>query len=453
MRGVAAAVALALMVVACGSTVAVGPGPSPSPLPRSGEVPTPGSEGASPSAVEVAAPAGPKPGTLDPRCSQRPAPGDAGAGTAGTLTKAVRIRGWLHTDCTWILDSMGRQVRLLSIGLRGMQSGTGELKPETHSKDQCGGGWVHPDPARADNVAAWGFNSVRLGLSWSNLEPTPPTTDASGALIHHWNEPYLAALDQIVAQFKARGIAVILAMMQAYWSPVFKDITTYFGSMCQGLGMPVWLYPDAAHLTVAQAEIEFFANKDHIQDGLAAAWTFLAKRYAKEPTVVGLDMLNEPVTHREFDVELLHLDEFYDRIGTAIHAVNPNALLFFQDNNDDYGHAHFSLTRAPRVPNVVYTYHLYAYDWAPLGRKVNQDFWDRAEEWGVPLWNGEFPAFSGSAPRIVNKAWQADLATYFDFAREHGIGWSVQTYAPNWFLNDAGTAPKPGLLEAIRQGF
>jgi aryl-phospho-beta-D-glucosidase BglC (GH1 family) len=363
---------------------------------------------------------------------------------------APRITGWLHTECTRILNEDGEVVRLLSVDLAGMLAGSGPPKSAPHGA--CRASWHEPELSEMDNIRAWGFNSLRIQIAWANLEPIPPTTNAAGYLVHHWNWQYVDAIDRIVRESADRGLALILTMSQAYWSPAFKGITAYFADMCQGMGMPEWLYPDAAHMTVGDAEIEFFANKDGIQEGLVQAWKFMAKRYAKNPTVVALDMFNEPVTHRMFDISLLHLDDLYARLGVGIRQVNQHALLIFQDNNDDYAKGRFSLTHAPDLPDVVYCHHLYAYKWETLGRSVTNHYWTRAQEWGVPLWNGEFPAFSGAAPRIENKDWRRDLAIYFKFARENGMGFNIHKYSPHWLVELDGQ-PKPGLIEAIQTGF
>jgi hypothetical protein len=366
---------------------------------------------------------------------------------ASSPGRAVRIEGWLHTSCTRLVDARGTAVRLLSINVGGMGPGTGA--PTQHGPGHRSG-WRIPDKVEYENIAAWGFNSVRLTISWSNLEPAPPVKRAGGTLIHHFNMPYVRALDGIVGEFRARGIAVILTMTQAYWSPAFKDIKTYFGHMPEGIGMPAWLYPDAARISVPKAEIEFFANERGMQDEFADAWRFVAKHYAHTPTVVGLDVLNEPVTHQSFHLQLLRLNELYARIGAAIRAVNPNALLIFQDNNDVSGH--FSLTGPPPFPNVVYCYHMYAYDQA-TGDRITGDYLARARQWGVPLWNGEFPAFGASSPRPIDGHWKQDLTRYFDVARRENIGWDVFGYSSNWFLIEGTDRAKPELLSVVRQGF
>jgi len=245
-------------------------------------------------------------------------------------------------------------------------------------------------------------------------------------------------------------------MTQAYWSPAFKNIPNFFGHLCQGTGMPAWLYPWAPHTAflagVTKAEVAFFANEHDVQQGFVDVWTYLARRYADEPTVVAFDLINEPVTHRAFPVSELHLDDLYARLAPAVHAVDPNALLIFQDNND-FGKHEFSLTGPPPVPNVVYCYHGYGFTRAAVDRIANH-YLARAAAWNVPLWNGEWPMFGADSPQdTLDPTWPADVRWYERWARKHDVGWNVFQAAPRWLLNPAGTAVKPDVLAAIQAGY
>lgn len=115
---------------------------------------------------------------------------------------------------TRILDADGR-VRLISMSITNLGEGDGQ---QGTSADGCGS-WYPVQDFTAGDVRIWGFNSVRLNISWANLEPDPPNEDGT----HNWNEEYLAALDQAIQSFADKGVAVILQMYQVRWSPAFKD--------------------------------------------------------------------------------------------------------------------------------------------------------------------------------------------------------------------------------------
>src|SRR6202011_3072553 len=114
---------------------------------------------------------------------------------------------------------------------------------------------TYPTLTEAAELAAWGFNTVRLPISWANLEEMAPTVSANGAPVHRYNTDYLKSLYTVVNQLTGQGLAVILSMHQVDWSPWFErgpgapqlvdpnemqiDLG---GGLMHGLGMPKWLY-------------------------------------------------------------------------------------------------------------------------------------------------------------------------------------------------------------------
>ena len=363
---------------------------------------------------------------------------------------APRIIGWLHARGQRILDSRGRRVRFRGMNVSGLGPGDGD--PDALERTQTGcPGWAPPPRTELDDIASWGFNIIRLPISWANLEPARPTTLPSGTLRHHWNRPYLQAIDSTVQAFEARGIAVILEMAQANWSPVFAHLKTHFGTMCRGVGMPVWLYPHQGSGGQAAPRRSFYANQGQIQQGYAEAWKLVASRYAAVPTVVGLDTVNEP-NLSGMPPRSLHLDALYQRVMSAIRAANRRTLLIFQDT-PDIGGNRFGLSRPPPFAGVVYSFHLYVTNWAPDGRRETEDFVRRARSWNVPLWIGEFDVFDQASPWAVDPRWTSDLQVMLDYCRSHWIGWSIFTYGIHWFLDPFTREPLPGLLPMLQGDF
>jgi len=107
--------------------------------------------------------------TANPLCTSQPC--------------APMISGWLHTEAgsTSVYDSSGNAVPLVGVNVDGLDFGIGN--PAT-SPDPCGKGWSISSTSYA-NVPSWGFNFVRIPISWENLEPTAPTLAANGTWIHH----------------------------------------------------------------------------------------------------------------------------------------------------------------------------------------------------------------------------------------------------------------------------
>jgi endoglycosylceramidase len=309
----------------------------------------------------------------------------------------------------------------------------------------CGGWRILPSD-EFDLIQAWGFNSVRIGISWSDLEPSPPQDGE-----HAYNQPYVTYLDSVVKAFTDRGIAVILQMAQSKWSPAFTNIPVRDGVRCRGYGMPGWLYPDASSISIGEAKARFFASSS-MQQGYADAWSYVAGRYTGNPMVVGLDMLNEPYLNPSVAPSSIHLNAFYATLGAAIRAVNRHALLIFQDTQDR-GDGAYGVTTPPPFTGVVYSFHLYVDAWRPTGLDRAQRYVARARAWGVPLWIGEFDAFGGASDAARDLQWQADVQAMMGFCREHDVGWSLFAYADGKLLQPGTSVPRPGLLPILQSGF
>jgi aryl-phospho-beta-D-glucosidase BglC (GH1 family) len=263
-----------------------------------------------------------------------------------------------------------------------------------------------------------------------------------------------------VRGFASHGTAVVLDMVQIRWSPAFRDILLPQGNSYHcGVGMPTWLYPNGGGVTqMIAAERAFFASPSRWR-GLIDVWTFLARRYARQPMVVGADILNEPYdllaapypgtgTLTPAD---LNLQRFYTTVGTAIHEANPHLLLIYQDKRLNTGST--ALNGRPDLPNAVYSVHMYPSSWnSRQGRALTQFYADRAAAWGAPLWIGEFTAFGYTGTTGPSPGWEADLRAFLAFCRERNIGWTLISYSESRLLIKGTTTPKPTIIGIIRAG-
>jgi len=362
---------------------------------------------------------------------------------------APRIQGPLHTDGTRIVDATGATVRFIGVDIGGLGKGDGLPGDQGTAVTGCPGWQAPPASAYAD-VPAWGFNAVRVSLSWANLQPDAPTMSNGKVVDPKWNTAYLQAVDHVVDGFTSKGMAVILHMSQSHWSPAFGNVQTNKGAIrCAGVGMPSWLYTGVSN--EYQARRSFFADEDHQQELYADAWRFVAARYASNKQVVAADMMNEPYTKHAMTLSELNLNRLYQTVGTAIRSVDPTILLAFQDSQYTPGGS-FALTEPPALPNVIYTFHYYVDQWAPSGQAQIQTYLDRARQWNVPLWIGEFDAFSYASPRPSDPSWQSDLTQMMRYTKEADISWTEFTYADRWMLQEGTNAPKPDLLETLKRG-
>jgi hypothetical protein len=255
--------------------------------------------------------------------------------------------------------------------------------------------------------------------------------------VHHWNLPYLAALDHEITLLGAAHLLVILDMHQSNWSAAFTTPETARRPGCPGSGMPVWLNPGAAGETPQTAACNFYAGQTEpgvpgsAWRDFASAEAFLGGHYSNDPTVVAQDIVNEP----SCGSASADLTGFYAYVVPLVHRSNPNLLLML----DDEGHpGSFRLTQLPPVPNLVLSVHLHEDYWAapsslqsrlPVsGLEALTANVQRAARWNVPLYVGEFYAFDAtgnqSSDHQPDQNWAADTAAFLNFAAQHDISWS-----------------------------
>lgn len=174
------------------------------------------------------------------------------------------------------------------------------------------------------SMAAMGFNVVRLGMSWSRLEPTRGELD----------EEYLDQVRAAVASADEHGLYTVLDLHQDAWGNALAKPDQQCGggtSPTTGWdGAPAWatitdgtlhcqfLARDLAP-AVATAFGNFYADRDGIQTALVETWAKVAGAFADDPAVAGYDLLNEPgIGANPPTTSGLLLGRYYDAALTAI---------------------------------------------------------------------------------------------------------------------------------------
>ncbi len=153
-------------------------------------------------------------------------------------------------------------------------------------------------------------------------------------------------------------------------------------------------------------------NSPQEQEHLATIWRRIAARYAQEPTVLGYDLLNEPIPHFEKDLALNPLLEpVYKKVASAIRQVDTHHVLILGGAQWD---TNFRVFGKPFDNNVMYTWHKY---WMPPEQKALQDYVDFRDRNDVPVWLGE----SGE---------NADewIAQFRQIVEKNDLGWAFWPY-------------------------
>jgi len=187
--------------------------------------------------------------------------------------------GWLTTQGDWIVETKDPscKIRLAGVSWFGMQSNTYALAGLNFEKYTT----------ILDEVAAMGFNSIRIPLSDELVR------DSAHVVINHKkflranpelpkNLHPLQLLDDVVSYAATLNIMIIL--------------DNHFTKAVPASGTPPAQNQVARHasrLTQARAAIRSAAGAEA---KWVADWVTLTKRYLNDPNVIGFDLRNEPHT-------------------------------------------------------------------------------------------------------------------------------------------------------------
>ncbi|MEU3996332.1 cellulase family glycosylhydrolase [Streptomyces fungicidicus] len=334
----------------------------------------------------------------------------AGAPSAGAAEPGD---GYWHTSGRQLLDAAGRPVRIAGVNWFGFET-------DVHAPH---GLWARDYKSMIDQMKSLGYNTIRMPFSDDILKPgtMPGSISFDGKNTDLQGLDSLQVLDRIVAYAGLSGLKVVLDRHR----------------------------PDAAGqsalwYTAAVPETTWIAN-------LKA----LAARYDGDPTVIGIDLHNEPHdpacwgcgdTTRDWRLAA-------ERAGNAVLSVNPDLLVFvegvqsYNGVNGWWGGNLMGVADHPvrlDVPNrLVYSAHDYATSVAQQSWFSDPSFpanmpgiWDKY--WGyifkrdiAPVWLGEFGTTLEST---VDQKWLSALTTYLRSTSAYGsdsFHWTFWSWNPN----------------------
>ncbi len=151
------------------------------------------------------------------------------------------------------------------------------------------------------------------------------------------------------------------------------------------------------------------------QDKFVKVWCDIAKYYASEPTIIGYDLLNEPIaTHYNDEKEMLNaqLEPLYIRVVKAMREWDKNHIMFlggaqWNTNFDVFTDWTFD-------DKLAYTCHSY---WSPTVQATIQNYLDFRSKSNKPMYLGE----SGEN----TDEWVYEFRKLLD---THNIGWHFWPY-------------------------
>jgi aryl-phospho-beta-D-glucosidase BglC (GH1 family) len=227
-----------------------------------------------------------------------------------------------------------------------------------------------------------GFNSIRVPLHYKYF--------AAGD-----NEGF-ALIDRVVEWSKEAGLYVILDLHCAPGGQTGTNIDDSWGYP--------WLYdsPEAQQQTID-------------------TWKRIAAHYRDSKTVIGYDLLNEPIPHYpRLQVYNKDLEPLYRRIVAGVREVDTNHIVILGGAQWD---SNFGVFGPPFDSNVMYNLHKY---WMTPDQSAVQPYVDFSKRYHVPIWMSE----SGE-----NKdEW---IAQFHQVLEQDHIGWAFWPYKKM----DATSAP------------
>lgn len=246
---------------------------------------------------------------------------------------------WLHVAHPagarpYIADEVGRMVLLHGATPAGMlEFGPGSaplyaIDPAAYGDGRCPAANPssrYPPLCRADleEMSRLGFNSLRLPISWSVLEP------ARG----EFSQTLVDRIAQIVDWARALRMYVIIDMHQNAFSHYVGpgdgvDLAYNSGAPRWATitdGFPSWALRGQREVNPAvfEATTNFWYDRDGIQDEYIAALAFVARRFVSDSVVAGYGLYNEPWPGWNLapGFDDLFLFPFYRRVIDAISGV------------------------------------------------------------------------------------------------------------------------------------
>lgn len=316
-----------------------------------------------------------------------------------------------------------------------------------------------------EQMAALGFNVVRLNLAWSALEPTPGAFD----------QTYLARIHTAVDDAKANGIYTVLDMHQDAWgkavgSPKGQGCPIFMKPGIGWDGAPAWATLTDGWTTcnfggvretapaVARAFQNFYDDTQGIQGHLVNTWAKLAAEFRNEPAIAGYDLLNEPNPGlRDPFSAADQLGRYYQRVIAAIrqaeHGSAPHLAIF--EPSAIWSALGIDATPPARYitdPLAVFSPHLYSESINVVNAfpNVEQGFTialDAAAKYKVPVWSGEWGWFGDPSSDA------AKVDRFVDQLNAHRMGgawWSwTQACGDPHAVRDGNTHKAQGNLNRI----
>jgi endoglucanase len=174
-------------------------------------------------------------------------------------------------------------------------------------------------------------------------------------------------------------------------------------------------------------------NSEESQRSLCDIWRDIAQHYRDETSILGYDLLNEPIPHfPQLQIYNSRLEPIYRRVAKAIREVDSNHAIILEAAQWD---TNFKVFGPPFDSNLIYEFHKY---WMPPEQKAIAEYVDYRDRYQVPLWLGE----SGEN----TDQW---IQQFTSLLEKNDIGWCFWPYKKMQSTSCMVSIPKPTYWDEI----
>lgn len=349
--------------------------------------------------------------------------GTANAVPAQPEPASIVDRGHFGQSGRWLVDGSGRVV--LSAGVNLVNK---------HSPYTAEGVGFNLDDVRW--LATNGFDSVRLGIIWKAIEPTPG----------HYDDTYLASIRRTIDLLASQGISTLVDAHQDMYNERFQgEFAPDWAVLDDGLpDQPRVGFPanQAVNAGLLRAYDNFLANRRGpggvgLVDRFAAMWHHVAAYLRPARGILGYDLLNEPwpgsaylgcvATLGACSAARERLDVLNSTVSTAIAAADPDAISFYEPYSIWNDGIDIRPARPTGTAHAALSWHDYCPVAALLGSYTGCAPFD-----GRTFANADRAALDDHVGSLLTEFGATDdaptLRAITDAARAHLVGWQYWAY-------------------------
>ncbi|MGH1571283.1 glycoside hydrolase family 5 protein [Methylobacterium sp. P31] len=252
-----------------------------------------------------------------------------------------------------------------------------------------------------NDIKRMGLNLIRVPFDYRDFTPEEyPEV---------WVDQGFRYIDRIVEWSARNGLLVLLDMHAAPCGQTGSNIDNSYG-------------------------YQHLFDDPRCAERMSRIWRHIAEHYASSTTVIGYELLNEPMPFVQGETpNLAGLNEVYKKVSDSIKEVDAKHALFLEGAN--WGLSFQNFEQAPLIDRAVYVFHYYWSDPTEEGIRQYLDFRDRFR---VPMLMDE----SGENM----DQWVREFRTLLE---AHKVGWSFWPYKKLSAPNSIRTYPAPRYWDEI----